>query len=431
MTDDYATLTQTQQKVLTLISGEGATYSVIQSALSVSRSTARDHIAALKNAGLTITERSTDDGCKEFHYEPDDTSYPVNPDVPTRDLRSKATITGEAKETVHDIIQYLSEDLTGRAPPMPEDGLTVRDSHEDMVVHRSDDHIGALYKDEFGNNTFDAETGIERVRKVNEKTFDLKRRQEAAGVSFDTLHLVMGGDHVHGTGIHDDQPWETELPVPEQMAVASDVYMEFIDRAVEEFETVQVVCQRGNHGELRGDGMSPDDNIDDAVFMMLDKRIRDRGYDNVKFVSSNGGYFTNFRMRAKPDEDQQKADSLGIPVGELPPDLQSGHRGHLRHGQKSLLHIGTSSGKNRWRGWHDKHQFDIAYRGHFHQYRIENIDSVPVVMSGAIVPPSDFEESLAAWDEPAATIHGVSDSRPMTWMYRVDFEADPSSARLV
>jgi hypothetical protein len=43
-------------------------------------------------------------------------------------------------------------------------------------------------------------------------------------------------------------------------------------------------------------------------------------------------------------------------------------------------------------------------------------------MSGAIVPPDDFEESLAEWDEPAATVHGCSDDRPMTWFYPIDFE---------
>jgi len=43
-------------------------------------------------------------------------------------------------------------------------------------------------------------------------------------------------------------------------------------------------------------------------------------------------------------------------------------------------------------------------------------------MSGSICPPGDFEESLSLWGEPAATIHGVSDERPMTWLYPIHFE---------
>lgn len=421
MTDDYnETLSQQQQNVLTFLN-QPASYSDLANKFGISESTARDHVRSLLNAGVPLGEDRIN-GRKVFYLTEEVNDYPINPDFPDHDLRSKAAVTREAKETVHELIQHLNADLTGRQPVTPKDGLTVRESNEDMVVHRSDDHIGAKYTDEYGNNTFDAETGIQRVRTISDKTFRLKARQEDAGIEFDTLHILMGGDHLHGVGIHDDQPWETELSAPEQLTVASDLYMEFIDRASSEFDSVQIVCQRGNHGELRGDGMGPDDNLDDAFFMSIDKRIRDRGYDNIKFVMSNGGYFTNFRMRERPEQDQQKANALGINVKELPAKLQSGHRGHLRHGQKSLYHIGTSSGENRWRGWRDKHKFDIAYRGHYHTFRLETIDSHPVLMSGAVVPPSDFEESLAVWDEPAATVHGVSDERPITWFYPIDFE---------
>jgi len=421
MSDDYNDdLTAQQQKVLTFLN-QPASYADIAEQFGFSESTARDHVRALGDAGVPLGDDKID-GRKVFYLQDEANSYPVNPDFPDHELRSKAAATREAKETVHDIIRHLNQDLNGRAPPEPDDGLVVRESNEDMVVHRSDDHIGARYTDEYGNETFDAETGIQRVRTVSDRTFRLKQRQEDAGIEFDTLHLLLGGDHLHGTGIHPDQPWETDLPVPEQLTVASDIYMEFIDRAVDEFETVQIVCQRGNHGELRGDGMGPDDNLDDAFFMSLDKRVRDRGYDNVRFVMSHGGFFTNFRMRARPEEDERKANELGIAVEDLPAELQTGHRGHLRHGQNSLEHIGTSAGKKRWYAWKDQHKFDIAYRGHYHTFRIENISSKPVVESGAIVPPSDYEESLAEWDEPAATVHGVSDERPMTWMYPIDFE---------
>lgn len=405
-----------------LLDNGGATNAEIAEIMGISTSTARDHTTGLVNNGVPLGTRKVENGAKEYYYRPDEKEHPVNPSEPTGELRSKATITKNAKEKVHELIQYLDNDLNGRAPAIPDDGLTVRESNEDMVCHRSDDHIGAKYHDEFGNNTFDAEIGIQRVRTVSNRVFELKARQEAAGVDFDTLHIVMGGDHLHGIGIHDDMPWETQLSMPEQLTIASDIYMEFFDRAAKEFDSVQIICQEGNHGELRGDGMGPDDNVDTAFFLTLDRRVRDRGYDNVKFVRSAGGSFTNFQMRAKSEKDQQTADALGVPVKNLPTDLQSGHRAHLRHGQGSLEHIGTSAGKKRWLSWKEMHDFDIAYRGHYHTFQIDSIMSTPVIESGAIVPPSDFEESLAIWGEPAATIHGVSDEREMTWMYPIDFE---------
>ena len=420
---------EARQNVFTLLyEAGGATYSELADALAISNSTVRDHISGLRNKdGVPLGVRRVQNGAKEFYYRPNAKEYPINPKEPTGELRSKASVTKDAKQKVHELIQYLDRDLNGRAPAMPTGGLSVRDSHEDMVCHRSDDHIGASYTDEYGNDTFSAEIGIQRVRTVGDKVFDLKARQEAAGVDFDTLHLVMGGDHLHGTGVHSDQPWEQELSIPEQLTIASDIYMEFIDRASKEFETVQIVTQEGNHGELRGDGMGPDDNVDVAFFMTLDRRIRDRGYDNIKFVRSQSGNFTNFRMRVDKEADEEKANALGVKPHELPPDLQSGHRAHLRHGQNSLEHIGTSSGKKRWYAWKDMHQFDIAYRGHYHTFQIDSIASNPVIESGAIVPPSDFEESLALWDEPAATVHGVSDARELTWMYPIDFEKPPTN----
>lgn len=417
--------TEKRQEVFTLIHEGGATYREIIDALGVTYSTARDHVSALKNEdGIPLGERNVD-GSKEFYYKPNAQEHPINPKVDTRELRSKASVTKEAKEKVHELIQYLDRDLNGRAPADPEGGLTVREGREDMVCHRSDDHIGAKYEDEYGNDTFSAEIGIDRVRTVSDKVFEMKKRQEAAGVEFDTLHIVLGGDHLHGAGIHKDQPWESELSIPEQLYTASDIYMEFIDRASKEFESVQVVCQKGNHGELRGDGYGPNDNVDTAFFMSLDRRVRDRDYDNVRFIRSQGGNFTNFRMRVDEEEDQETAESLGLKPHELPPELQSGHRGHLRHGQNSLEHIGTSSGKQRWLHWKDQHKFDIAYRGHYHTFEIDRIANKYVVESGAIVPPSDFEESLAVWGEPAATVHGVSDERTMTWFYPIDFDNPP------
>jgi hypothetical protein len=46
----------------------------------------------------------------------------------------------------------------------------------------------------------------------------------------------------------------------------------------------------------------------------------------------------------------------------------------------------------------------------------------PVIRSGSIKPPDDFEESISEWSMPACTIHGVSDEEPKTWSFDVNFE---------
>ena len=410
---NIANLRQSEQNVLTLLEVP-TTYDELATTLNISESTARDHVAAIRRAGIPIGEKRDEAGRKRF-FRSVKTRDALDERRPTAKT-TKAAHTKAKKDVLLDMKDWLEDDLTGRAPVVAEGGLTVEESHEDMVVHRSDDHVGAYYEDEYGTVIYDENIAPDRIRTINDRTFDLKARQEAAGVSFDTLHILLGGDGVHGEGIHEDQPWESALTLVEQIELYADLYMEFIDRATREFESVQVVCQNGNHGELRGDGMSPDANADDVAFMILEKRCMDRGYSNVTFRHSEGTYFTNFPIRGNymsvEDAERDGADE----------SMVASHRGHLRHGQNSLFHIGTSSGRDRWRGWLQRHQFDIAYRGHFHEFRVEHIDSRPVIMSGSICPPSDYEESFGAWSEPAATVHGVADHRPLTWMYPLDFQ---------
>jgi len=368
----------------------------IATALDVTKSTARDYISQLRNeCGVRISRDE-----HGIYYDREQATESVNatasPESPPEERSSLAQHTIKKKEVLLEMKRALAKDLKGTGPVVADGGVTTEPSNEDVVIHRADDHMGAEYEDEFGNNVFDPKIAKRRVRTITDKVMELVKRQKKAGVTYDNAHLLLGGDTVHGEGIHAKQPWESALTLVEQVDEAHELYVDQIERLREMFDTVQVVCQNGNHGELRGDGMSDDANADDVVYLMLEKTAEDRGWDDVTIVRSSGSYFTNFTMR--------------------------GHKGHLRHGQKSLFHIGTSSGKNRWRGWQNMHDFDIAYRGHFHEFRIENIDSRPVVMSGSVCPPSDFEESLAAWSEPAATVHGVSDERPMTWMYPIDFD---------
>ena len=415
--DQHATLRHSEQNLLNLLD-KPTTYNELAETLNISASTARDHLSAIRVAGVPLGETKID-GKKAF-FRTEETRLALERDRPSPSS-SKAAHTKAKKNILHDLQTWLAEDLTGRAV-VAEGGLIRRDSNEDIVIHRADDHLGAYYEDEDGTVIYDADIAADRVRTVSDRVFDLKHRQEDAGVEFDTAHILLGGDGVHGEGIHEDQPWESCLTLIEQIALYVDLYSEFIDRAAKEFPSVQVVCQNGNHGELRGDGMSPDANVDDVAFMMLEDRCANRGYDNVTFTTSHGSYFTNFRMRVNHEEDERRADALGVSVDELEPAYQSGHRGHLRHGQNSLFHIGTSSGQNRWRGWHDKHAFDLGYRGHFHEWRVENLDNRPIIMSGSICPPSDYEESFAAYAEPAATVHGISDEREVTFFYPIDFK---------
>lgn len=390
---NYGNLTERQQDVVDAVPG---TYPELADRLSISVPRTRGIVSQIISRGYNLKRDPIGDNGRIVVYDAhNDNDARTHYDVPGERI-SKATVTRRYNDALTEIQAWLAQDLNADPAPCPE--FSVRPSAEDVVIHRSDAHIGAKYRDENGNYHYDTDTAIEREGTVTDRVDNLCLRQEKAGVEFDTAHLLLGGDMIHGEGIYPDQPWETEIPLVKQIEVASDLYMEQIDRLRHRFPQVQVVMQNGNHGELRGDGMGPTSNADDIVYMTLRQRVRDRGYENVRTIHKpHASYYTNFTMRE----------------GEW--------NGHLRHGQKSLFHIGTSSGKDRWKTWLIRHAFDIAYRGHYHELRLENVLSYPVIMSGAACPPDDFEEGLGEWSEPAATIHGVSDERVLTWFYPVDF----------
>jgi len=207
----------------------------------------------------------------------------------------------------------------------------------------------------------------------------------------------MGGDVVTNEAIFPHQSFEIDCTVDEQIRRATATYIEQIKRLSERFPYVKVVCQHGNHGVFEGENQSLSANADDIIYDQLELlMMHDDDLDNVDFVMSERPNFVNFSVR--------------------------GHDAHLRHGDNMETHIGTSRPQRDWRGLVHSHGFDIAYRGHYHNLRVENVMGVPVVMTGSIMPPGDYEEKQAIFGRPVNYVHGVSDENVLEWMDYLTFE---------
>lgn len=329
-------------------------------------------------------------------------------ETPRRSRASKALLTRKKNDHLYELEQRLYALLDGMPEIRADGGLVAHDTHEDMVVHISDDHIGSLRRDEFGNITFDDSVAATRIRARTDKVFELADREERAGTTIDTVHVLFGGDLVDGEGIYELQPHEVCLTLDRQIDLAGELYFEMIFLLSQRFPTVQVVCQAGNHGELRMKSASTGANADTIVYLMLKRLIAAAQLDNVSFIHNDSAHFVNFELRG----------------GKW--------LGHLRHGQHSPAHIGTPSPKAKWGNWQSQHGFDIAYRGHYHERRIEHIFGrsrthpdevrlIPIIMSGSIAPPAEYEESIGVWGAPSGTVHGVTDSRVVSWLYNLDY----------
>ncbi|SEG34643.1 hypothetical protein SAMN04488133_1962 [Halobellus limi] len=310
---------------------------------------------------------------------------------------SKGEATRRVNDHLFDLKTRINTILAETEPAVPDGGLAYRPGSYDMVVHFTDLHIGQLNHDEFGVETFNLDIAVSRVRETLSELFAFKEKMEVAGYRFDTIHILLGGDTVDGEGIYENHAYEVCATADQQIDTAVELLYEVILSCSSAFPSVQVVCQPGNHGEIRAKNTSEAFNADTIVFGFLDRLVRVCPMDNVKFIRNESTEFTNFLMRG----------------GKW--------RGHLRHGDGQLPHIGTTSSKSKWGLWLNRHKFDVAYRGHYHEVKLEPINGVPVIMGGSITPSGDYEDSIGVYSEPSSMFHIVSDRQPVEMLTPVHF----------
>lgn len=285
-----------------------------------------------------------------------------------------------------------TEPATAIQDPQPE--------NEDLVFVLGDLHIGDKVTDDRDRIVFDTEIAIRRVREIIHRGIQHARRLPQTEI--DTCHVVFNGDQITNSAVYDGQ-WENldhELcaTVKDQINTAAELLMWVVKTLAEEFDTVQVVCQPGNHGENRASGVSKQANADIHLMSRLDFGVRQSPYDNINFIFHDSTKYTNFEMRG----------------GRV--------RGHVRHGEECQEHAGsTSASKRDWRGWLNMHDFDLALRGHYHESKLERVLGKPVILSGSVKPPSDFEESISEWGGPGAVVFGVSDEQAPTWLQFIEW----------
>lgn len=357
--------------------------------LGVTTSTIHDHVADIRGKGVHLP------------YDEENGVYAV-PDSPKmRRVSSKNTgqKTREANDFVTAVEKTVLRRLKGKpeliAPQSPDPG------NEDMVLHVTDLHIGDVVEDQLGNVIYNTEIAVDVMDHITQKSLDLRNLMGNVA-DFDTIHVLYGGDMLTNENIYDGQAFDIETMLADQMTDAVNAMTRQIKSFAEHFETVHVVCQPGNHGKTRASGVSKQANMDLVCYRWVDDRLRESNYDNINFTTAEATWFRTF----------------GIRGGKW--------KGFLTHGQDSLQHIGTSSGRNRWRGWLNEQDFDAAYRGHYHESKREPIQNGPMVYESPSPKPADEWTSRIGHGsvEPPhkrlATVHGSSDTRPVTWEFVID-----------
>lgn len=276
---------------------------------------------------------------------------------------------------------------------------------EDWVLHLTDLHAGDVVRRDDGKTVYETAMIPDVVDYITQKSLTLARIH---GVEYDAAHLLWNGDFITNEGIYEGQFEDLDAWLDEQHDILVAPLMRQLKAFAQEFDTVQVVCQPGNHGNHRASGTSRQANAD----LILYKHIRNNvaslrkwgetdAFDNINFLIGEARPFRNFEMRG----------------GRI--------RGHLRHGQNRKPQAVTASGSGDWTKTLRDHEFDVAYMGHHHISGRIPWGGPPIIVSGSPKPPGEFVERIGARGpekgrhRDIATSHGVSDAG-LTCVYPID-----------
>ena len=295
------------------------------------------------------------------------------------DSYKKAHMTKEINNSLTELEKEVKEALSN-AEPVTSD--YERTGSSTLVLPHSDSHIGAIIEERHGVDYYSAD----EAKDVVSEYFD---RAISYGSDAEDVVLVMNGDHLDGEGIYPHQRHEQEDNLRDQLRKAGHLYIEQILKLSDEFEHVWVYCIPGNHGKNRSGGSSNKANYDDLVYYNLQ-------HATDIFLEENGDVDVRF----------QRSDSV---VEDTFPLRAGSYTGYLCHGQHMKTHVGTSSGQKDALSIVSEYGADIIFRGHYHMNKVEDVNGVPVVMTGSIKPGGPHEKTLQAYGPPSSAFYTVTD----------------------
>jgi DNA-binding CsgD family transcriptional regulator len=362
----------------------GATLDDLADELDERPSVVTQHLRDLRQQGWQVYVDSTAD------------HVTIEGEHTLRSSEHKGTRTRKANrwwETTHNQLVRRWKGLdTSPVTPVAQPG------NEDWVTHLTDLHAGDVVRDYGGEIVYETDRIPDVVEYITDQSLRLADKHNAA---YDTAHLLYGGDLVTNEGIYQGQFEDLDAWLDEQADVVQRALIQQILTFAKRFETVNVVCQIGNHGINRASGTSRHNNADLLVY----KAIRN-------FVAAS-------------QEQWGRLDNVSITIGEAraytPFELRGGRlHGHLRHGQHRKPQAETSARLKEWLATlldtvnSDWGAFDLAWIGHHHVSGRIPWNGPPIIVSGSPKPGGDYVEELGekgATTTPTeiAHCHGVSD----------------------
>ena len=348
-------------------------------------------------SGYTALDELRDDGVTVRYDEESEKFYLA--DSRSKQLRSQTHLSLSAKTKRAKDALREEQAIIDRLPstePLTIDDFEPDPSKETMVAAISDLHFGDIVKDDRGRLTYDRDIVHEAARTFARKVV---RHRRQWGAEFDELVIPILGDIATGTEIYETQKTEIESLLARQIKDGAQALTTIVTTLREHFDAVRVYAVVGNHG-FQSASAARGSNTDLACYFWMEDALRREGYDDVEVTIGEHSHHLNFEIR--------------------------GWRCHIRHGQDSQSQVDeTARSQADWRGWRDKHKFDLAIRGHHHVPSLHWVlNRYPVVTLPSPKPGGEFADRIGDPDASAPADHvterklgycfGVSEDRRIT-----------------
>jgi len=173
-----------------------------------------------------------------------------------------------------------------------------RKGEEHALIHATDWQLGKK------TPSYSVEQCKTRIRQFAAKIVALTEVQRA---DHPVKHatIMFGGDMVEGITVFPGQAWEVDSTLFDQLFECANLEAWFVQEMLKNFETVNVVCEYGNHGRIGRRGDVPgSDNIDRMSYEIARQQVSD---DRATWQTSAAWYqmveIGNYRaMLAHGDE---------------------------------------------------------------------------------------------------------------------------------
>ena len=384
--DDLPELTDRQKEVLALLPRSKPE---IAERMGVKPTTVEGHIDAIQAKGVGL---EYDFDANNWHL-----SDPRAPKLRRISTKAKGTKTREANELIQAEESILLRRLRQTEPLTATP--TLEPDSETFCTFLSDLHMGDLVETDRGRVVYDVKTARECIRKFTEKNLEIIDL-EGQYTSFDDCYLFLGGDIATGEGIYEGQTHDVEAHLTDQVTESVMGLYELAVTLADRFETLHIRGVMGNHGEVRASGVSKAANTDLITYRWLDDALRRDGVDNVSVEIAEATHHLNTKVR--------------------------NWRVHMRHGQDSHRHVDkTAASGNKWRGWLEAHNYDLAMRGHWHNPGLDWVlNRYPVITAPSPKPGSEYIERMGSPDvadcRQLGVAWGMADKRPLTFFRLLD-----------